>query len=182
VTDRRRLAAILAGAVAAGVGGCGGGTELDQTTVRNLLFQPGIIPPAPAVGGFPLRNADVGAACPYFAAGPSGTPVVRPEACRHLVFLDRRAGGLLVSLRDPSPRSLVQLSPIEAPSPDVRIVRFTAKWNMEGIEETVRSCLRWGQSAALARFARLDGKWQLSGFEEIVEPRTEIPCPADGPH
>jgi hypothetical protein len=181
VTARRRVAALLAGAVAAGLGGCRG-AELDQTTVRNLLFQPGIIPPAPAVGGFPLRNADVGAACPYLAAGPGDTPVVRPDACRHLAFFRSSSGMRLVELRDPSPRYLVDLSPIEAPSPDVRIARFTAKWNMEGIEETVRGCLRWGQSAALARFARVDGKWQLSGFEEMVEPRTAIPCPADGPH
>jgi hypothetical protein len=181
VRARRRLAAILAGAVAAGAGGCGGGRELDETTVRNLLFQPGIIPPTPAVGALPVRNTDVAAECPYFLPGPRDTLILRRRACRHLVFFEAPGGGRLVALRDPTPRTLVELSPIEAPSPDVRVARFTARWNMEAMEQTVRGCFRWGQSAAQVRFARVDGKWQLSGFEEIVDKRTEVPCPADGP-
>jgi hypothetical protein len=182
VTARRRLAAILAGAVVAGVGGCrSGAPELDVATVRELLLRPGTIPPLPPVGVMPNRIKDVGAACPYLMAGQGDAPVVRRDVCRHLAFFETPGGVRLAALRDPIPRQLVELSPIERPSPDVRIARFTVRWTTEAIDETVRGCFRWVEGAAQARFARVDGKWQLSGFDEVVDRRTEVPCPADGP-
>jgi hypothetical protein len=176
VTPRRRLAVLLAGAVAASAVGCGPGPELEQETVRNVLQQPGTIPPTPPMGSYP-RSEELDPRCPYLRPGRGFFAEVRPDACRHLRRFRTPTGTVHVELTDPVSRRPVTVSPIEKPSPDVRVVRFTYRWDTDSIDESVRSCFHWGEGAALVRFARVGRKWQLSGFEEIVYERTEETCP-----
>ena len=172
---RRRLAAILAGAVVAGAAGCGGGRELDAESVRARLAQPGTIPPIPPSGIMPASNEALAAACPYLTPGPAGHPVVRPQACKYLRVFD---DGQRIVLRDVAPRRVLSLTNIAKPSDDARVVRFRFEWATDTLDESVRSCFVWAQGYAQVRYARVEGQWQMNGFEEDADTSQEEPCPA----
>jgi hypothetical protein len=176
VIARRRLAAILAGAVAVSAGSCGGGRELEPESVHAMLRQPGTIPPTPPSGLMPASNEALAAACPYLMPGPEGRPVIKPQACKYLRVFD---DGGRIALREVTPRRVLSVTNVAKPADDVRVARFRFEWATDAIDETVRSCFAWAQGYAQVRFARVEGKWQMNGFEEDADTSPEEPCPAE---
>jgi hypothetical protein len=183
IAGRRRVVVALVGVIGVvATVGCGLGQrpELDDAAVRKLLAGPDGLPPSWPVLS-PARGADL-QSCRYFYPRSNGGTGFRREACDELDLSTTTTAALRAQLRQPLPRIVVALSPVQRPSEHVRTAAFQYEWDPASLDEDVRSCFSWRTTgAATARFTFQDGQWRLAGVDEIVYEHNAFPCVPESP-